>query len=167
MAKYKVAPKYTVIRDSREQEGHFFGNFNRCEGTVVEKLDTGDYTVLGLEDKLCIERKSSVEEIAVNLGKGKYAFYNEIERMMEFPHKYLVLEFSVEDVMGFPENSRVPYEKRKDVKISAKYIMKCLVEFQVFNDIHVVFCGSRRRAFDYMSSVFKRINEKYTTGRLD
>jgi|TARA_Y100001937_G_scaffold103417_1_gene142585 ERCC4-type nuclease len=165
MAKYKTAPGYTVVRDTREQQGYFFKKFNTCQGTVQRKLDTGDYSILGMEDKVCIERKASVSEIALNLGKGKYAFYNEVERMRDYEHKFIVCEFSMEDVMRFPEGAKIPKELKGKVKITGKYILRCLMEFAVFNDVHVVFAGSERGAFDLISSLLKRINEKYTIGR--
>ena len=90
---------YTVIRDTREREGYHFSKFDKCQGMVVRKLDTGDYTLLGLEDKICIERKGCVEEVAINFGKKKKQFLAEIERMKEFPHKFILLEFSLEDLL--------------------------------------------------------------------
>ncbi len=165
MAKYKTAPSYTVVRDTREQQGYFFKKFNTCQGTVQRKLDTGDYSILGMEEKVCIERKASVSEIALNLGKGKYAFYNEVERMREYEHKFIICEFSMEDVMKFPEGANIPKELKNKVKITGKYILRCLMEFAVFNDVHVIFAGSERGAFDLTSSLLKRINEKYTIGR--
>ena len=68
------APDYTVIRDTREREGYHFSKFDKCLGMVVRKLDTGDYSLVGLEDKICIERKGCVEEIAINFGKKKKQF---------------------------------------------------------------------------------------------
>jgi len=165
MGKYKKAPNYTVVRDSREQRGYFFKKFNTCNGTVQKKLDTGDYSILGLEDKVCIERKASVSEIAMNLGKEKYAFYNEIERMREYEHKYIICEFSMQDVLKFPEGANIPRELRDKVKITGKYILRCLMEFSVFNNVHVIFAGSETGAFHLTSSLLKRINEKYTIGQ--
>ena len=97
-----------------------------------------------MEDKVCIERKASVSEIALNLGKGKYAFYNEVERMRDYEHKFIVCEFSMEDVMKFPEGAKIPKDLKGKVKITGKYILRCLMEFAVFNDVHVVFAGSER-----------------------
>ena len=66
------APAYTVIKDTREQDGYTFERFesryHACAGMVVQKLDTGDYSLVGLEDKLCIERKGRISELAINLG---------------------------------------------------------------------------------------------------
>jgi len=47
---YKVAPPFTVIKDTREQDGYFFSEFNTCAGMIDQKLDTGDYSILGMED---------------------------------------------------------------------------------------------------------------------
>ena len=87
MAKYKQAPDFTVIKDTREQEGYYFGKFNTCAGMVERKLDTGDYSIEGMEDKICIERKGCVE-LAQNLGSKKTTFMKEIERMESFPHNF-------------------------------------------------------------------------------
>ena len=165
MAKYKQAPEFTVIKDTREQEGYYFSKFNTCAGMIEHKLDTGDYSIQGLEDKICIERKGCVEELAINLGQKKHAFTNEIERMSPFPHKYIVLEFSAEDLLKFPQDTRIPVKSKASLKITGKYMLKCLVEFELYNDVHILFCGDKRTAFLIVSSIFKRINEMYTIGR--
>jgi len=165
VSKYTPAPDYTVVRDTREQHGYFYKKFNTCKGTVTRKLDTGDYTILGMEDKICIERKASVEELALNLGKNKFTFLNEIERMRDYPHKFLVLEFTMEDLLKFPEGAKVPAKLKSQIKITGKYMLRCLMEFQVYNDIQVVFAGDSRGGYIMVNSLLKRINEKYTIGR--
>ena len=165
MVKHSKAPYFFVIKDTREQEGYYFGKYNTCAGMVERKLDTGDYSIEGLEDKICVERKGCVEELAQNLGQKKHAFLNEVERMKPFPHKFMVLEFSLEDLINFPENSRIPEKKKASVKITGKYLLKCLLEFQLHDGIHVLFCGNKHNAFLAVSSIFKRVNEMYTTGR--
>ena len=86
---------YTVIKDTREQDGYTFesftGRYTSCKGMVTKKLDTGDYSLEGLEEKLCIERKGRISELAINLGKDKARFMREIERMKDFQFKFLVL----------------------------------------------------------------------------
>ena len=165
----KKAPAYTVIKDTREQEGYTFesfeGRYTSCNGMVVQKLDTGDYSLVGLEDKLCIERKARVSELAGNLGKDKHRFLREIERMKDFPFKFLILEFSLEDLVKFPVGSDVPESRWNSLKISNKYMIKMLVEFQLHDNIHVVFAGNKRNAKMIINSILKRVNEHYTIGR--
>ena len=165
MANYKKAPDFTVIKDTREQEGYYFSKYNKCAGMVERKLDTGDYSLEGMEDKICIERKGCVEELAMNLGQKKHAFMNEIGRMEEFPHKFIILEFTLEDLVDFPENTRIPEKQKSKIKITGKYMMKCLMEFQLHNNIHIIFCGDKHNAFLTVSSILKRVNEMYTVGR--
>lgn len=163
------APPYTVVKDSREQDGFTFekfdGRYTSCNGMVIKKLDTGDYSLLGLEDKLCIERKGSVSELATNLGKDKYRFMREIERMKDFEFKFIILEFSLENLMIFPEGSEIPEDKWGSIKITNKYMLKMLIEFQMYDGIHVLFCGNRKNAKLIINSILKRVNEHYTTGR--
>ena len=163
----KVYSTYTVIKDTREQKGHTFPPHrrDRCIGTITEKLDTGDYSLIGLEDKLCIERKASVEELAGNLGVSRKTFYREIDRMVLFPHKYLLFEFDMSDILEFPNHpgSRIPDQKRKSVFINASFIMKCITEFQVEYGIPVIFCGSKENGKIMMTSLFKRFADLYIT----
>tara|TARA_R110002020_G_scaffold81578_1_gene202460 strand:+ start:1903 stop:2388 length:486 start_codon:yes stop_codon:yes gene_type:complete len=160
MAKKQI-PNFTVIKDTREQEGYYFSKYDKCEGMIERKLDTGDYSIEGLEEKICVERKASPEELATNLGQKKNAFMNEIGRMKTFRHKFILLEFSLQDLVEFPEGSRIPESQKAKVKISGKYMLKMLMEFQLKHNIHVVFCGNKHNAFLTLTSLFKRINEMY------
>ena len=162
---YKVAPPFTVIKDTREQDGYFFSEFNTCAGMIDKELDTGDYSILGMEDKICIERKGCVEELAVNLGQKKHAFLAEVERMTPFPHKFIVLEFSLEDLIKFPDETRIPVKNKAALKITGKYMLKCLFEFQLYSNVQILFCGNKYNAFLAVSSILKRVNEMYTIGR--
>ena len=85
-----------------------------------------------------IERKASVEEIANNLGKKKSAFLSEMERMQEFKYPFMVLEFSMEDLLKFPENSKIPKNKLRQVRITGKYLLKSLVEFQLWYNTKII-----------------------------
>tara|TARA_R100001377_G_C3193301_1_gene111503 strand:- start:1756 stop:2340 length:585 start_codon:yes stop_codon:yes gene_type:complete len=178
----KKAPNYTVIKDTREQDGWFFTSYDRCEGMEVNTLHTGDYTLKGFEDVICVERKASVSEIATNLGKKKKAFYNEMERMRDFNFRYLLLEFSALDVIDYPlsllgEGDQELYKLYKSgeidlpdfkrfriveqTKISGKYLIKSLMELGIRYDINVMFCGSKNGAFLICNSLFKRLNELF------
>lgn len=154
---------FTIVKDSREQEGYTFepskSNYHTCNGMIVKKLDTGDYTVEGLEDKLCIERKASVTEFANNVGQDKHRFMQEIERMKSFPYKFIILEFSLTDLMDFPAGSGIKEKDFYKVKVTNTYMLKTLMEFQLFHGIHVIFCDSKKNAKWAVLSIIKRVNE--------
>jgi ERCC4-type nuclease len=158
---------FTIIKDTREKQGYTFEasrtKYHVCKGMVVRKLDTGDYSLEGLEDKVCIERKASVVELANNVGVSSRRFMAEIERMKEFPHKFLILEFSLTDLMNFPEGSDVPEKEIKNLKITNKYMLRFLMELQINHNVNVIFCDSKKNAKWTVLSILKRVNEKYAT----
>ena len=80
--------KYRVIKDTREKDGWTFTEYDKCEGMDMDALHTGDYTLKGFEDVVCIERKASVSEIAMNLGRKKSAFLREMDRMKDYEFSF-------------------------------------------------------------------------------
>lgn len=156
-----LVPEYKVIKDTREQDGWVFSPYDKCLGMQIGTLHTGDYTLLGFEDVVCVERKACVSEIAMNLGKKKGAFNAEMERMKDFPFSFLICEFDMEDVLKYPEGSRVPRNLRAKVKVTGKYLLKCLLEFQVWYDTKIIFAGNKHNAFLVCNSLFKRLNELF------
>ena len=85
--------------------------------------------------------------------------------MKEFPHKFIILEFSLSDLMMFPEGSNILEKDWNKVKISNKFMLRTLMEFQIHDDIHVIFCDSKKNAKWAVLSILKRMNELYTIGR--
>ena len=160
MAKSKP---FTIIKDTREQDGYSFAasssRYHTCNGMVSRKLDTGDYSIEGLEDKLCIERKASVVEFANNVGHDQVRFLKEIERMKDFPYKFLVFEFSLTDLMNFPEGSNIPESDWGKLRVTNKFMLKMIMEFQLHHDIKVLFCDSKKNAKWAVLSIIKRVNE--------
>ncbi len=177
----KNKTKYTVIQDTREQEGWFFTPYDRCEGMEIGTLQTGDYTLKGYEEVVCVERKASPSEIATNLGKKKQTFYNEIERMRDFPFRYIILEFSASDLINYPlslldEKDRevwarhcrgesLPNYKRfqvvKNTKITGKYLLKALLEIGIKYEVQILFADNKKNAFTICNSIFKRLAELF------
>ena len=149
--------KFIVIRDTREKDGWYFKESDYCEGMVNQKLDTGDYSIQGLEDVLCIERKASVAEIANNIVDDR--FTRELDRMSEFKYKFLILEFGVEDILSFPVGSDIPKKSWNKIRISGRFIMKRLSEIQIKYGIHVVPCGDKLSDWHMTSSIMKRVFE--------
>jgi len=167
MTKKNSATNYTVIKDTREQDGWFFAPYDKCEGMEIGTLHTGDYTLKGYEDIVCVERKASVSEIAMNLGRKKKPFQEEVERMKDFPFSFLILEFNMEDVIKYPEGSRVPKAARSKVRVTGKYLLKCLMEFEIWYSTKIIFCGNKQNAFLVTNSIFKRLTELFDRGSDD
>lgn len=85
--------KITVLVDTREQKPFPFVGSPFIP--KVHKLETGDYTLRGLESRLCIERKGSVDELIANLHGSKTERFRQLssfERMTQYPLRFLVIE---------------------------------------------------------------------------
>lgn len=147
---------FKIIIDTREQNPLSFNN-KYVEGTVNQKLDTGDYSIQGLENLLCIERKGSVSEFYSNVTEKR--FWAELERMQEYKYRFLVFEFSVSDVEMFPHGSDLPKKVISQLKISPTYLMKCIGKIQVDYGVHVVFGQNRDNCTYLITDIMKAVYE--------
>ena len=82
-----------------------------------------------------------------------------MERMQDFKYAFVVCEFSLDDIINFPENTGVPKKQQKRVRVTGKYMLKALIEFQLWYNTKIIFCGSKYNAFLITNSIFKRVNE--------
>lgn len=150
---------FTIIIDTREQQPWEFNDF----AVANRKLDTGDYSIEGLEDILCIERKKNISEIANNITESR--FKDVIDRMSKFKYSFLLIECDYSQLMNYPIGSEVPKKMWNKIKISPAFILKVLTELSVIHNIHVMFCGCPSWAEKTALSIMKRVyNEhaKYT-----
>lgn len=146
---------FTIIADTREQTPWDFEHYV----VAHKKLDTGDYSIEGLEDILAIERKRSVSEIANNISEKR--FDDVLERLNNYKHKFILLEFTLNNVLDYPVGSTVPKKLWGNLKITGKYILKYLTEISLKYDIHIIYCGSRENAEEAALCIMKRIVEMY------
>lgn len=142
---------FNIIIDTREQHPWVFETMNK----TVAKLDTGDYSLEGFEDKFCIERKGSVSEFANNIIEKR--FKDVIDRLSKIEHAFLLLEFDLEDILIYPVGSTVPKRMWNKIKISPKFILKHIIEMQIHHNIKVIFCGNAENAEHMALSIMRKI----------
>jgi ERCC4-type nuclease len=82
----------TIIVDTREQTPLTFLNSQR--GT----LETGDYSALGYEHLVSVERKS-VPDLFGCVGAQRERFERELERLSAFPYCAIVVEATMRDIL--------------------------------------------------------------------
>jgi len=143
---------FTIIIDTREQQPWSFDHYV----TANKKLDTGDYSIEGLENIVAIERKKSVSEFANNVTESR--FKDVIDRLSHIKYSFLLLEFNLEDILIYPIGSNVPKKMWDKIKISPAFIMKHILELQMFNNIKVVFCGDSSNAEKMAEYILKKVN---------
>lgn len=84
-----------IIIDTREQRPWTFSDFN-CE-TERKGLVTGDYSLVGLEDHISIERKS-FDDFLGSIGTGRDRFMREMHRLKAYPVKALIIEATYSEI---------------------------------------------------------------------
>lgn len=152
-----MTDRFLIIRDTREKDGWDFPESNSCAGMIIKKLDTGDYSLKGYEDMICIERKKSSGEIANNISQMR--FKKELERMRNFKYRFIVCEFPFKDLKQFPLNSGIPERALSSLRISNNYLMRFISEIQILYGINVVFADNKETAVHAVYNIFKRITE--------
>jgi ERCC4-type nuclease len=142
---------FIIIIDTREQQPWHFNHY----ATAVQKLDTGDYSVVGLENIVTIERKKSVNEFANNITEKRFKDWVGRLSTVEFP--FVLLEFSLSDILRYPIGSNIPKNMWNKIKISPNYIIKNLLELNLHYNINVILCDNHRNAEHIAEQIFKRI----------
>lgn len=147
-----------VIQDTREQIPWDFTFLGASQ--KVKKLDTGDYSLEGLEDTFCIERKRSTGEIAINLGSKNKTFLKELDRIMEFEHKFLICEFSIKTLLSFPAFSGIPKDRLKFIKMNSNYMVSLLQKYEEKYGLEVIYCNDTNEATNIAYDIMKEIYDK-------
>jgi len=136
--------EFTIVVDTREQKPWKFRRSKSksavCLGVVVRGLKTGDYAVDGKEDRLLIERKGRVEELAGNLSQRR--FECEMARLAgEAERACVICEFTVEDLLNYPSRAYL----RKRTRVRGPYLLKKVADLYVRHGVPFLFCGGKGR----------------------
>jgi len=149
MSKDSIFNNLTIIQDTREKRPIEFKNWK----VEVSKLDTGDYSLKGYEDILCVERKMSTSEWSKNAIEER--FEDEMKRLQHFKYKFIVCEFDFNDLVNFPTNSGIPKRMWYNVRIRPEFLIKRAFDIQVNYGIQIVYAGFYAEAA--ILSIFKRV----------
>ena len=150
---------YTVVRDTREKVDHgwFWEASATYSGTVVSKLDEGDYSIQGYEQLVAIERKGSVSEWATNVIQDR--FERELERLRSIKYVWILLEFNIVDILNYPVGSGIPKKMWKSIRCRGPFIIKRMIEIEVeYPNISIMLCGDQGKLV--ASNIFKRMIER-------
>jgi len=137
-----------IIVDTREQHPLEFRQSKLIEGVIKRKLDVGDYSIEGYEDKIAIERKSAAD-LFQTLGKGHRRFKKELERAKDCDYFLILIEapFSVIRDKAF--------EGSHYTQMSGDVILQICFTLRIKHKIDVMFCNGRPEATGIVREVFK------------
>jgi DNA excision repair protein ERCC-4 len=129
-----------VAIDTREHKPY---RFPRSE---VKTLPTGDYSIVGLEDRIAIERKTK-EDAYSSLGQRRARFEGELQRLSRFDYAAIVIESSL------PEFLQAPAFSHMNPKAAASSLIAWSVKYRVC----VFFAGDRRHG----NALTRQLLEKF------
>ena len=97
-----MVPAITMLIDSHEHLPYEFENLVRIAGTIRQTLPAGDYAIAEAPEIFCVERRR-VEEfntIFSNPSDNRSPFLQEIEPLLDYPHRFLVIEGTLQSSKG-------------------------------------------------------------------
>jgi ERCC4-type nuclease len=140
--------KFQIKVDTREQKGY------NIKGSVSSKLDTGDYSIVGLENVFAIERKS-LSDAWKSFTTDHERFKRELERAKNFKVFDILIEAS-------PEEFMTPYYSGREIHPNC--LKGMINKWRKYYGVNFVFCKSRARGKKYVEDRLKSLYEEYILG---
>ncbi|OGP90114.1 MAG: hypothetical protein A2157_17400 [Deltaproteobacteria bacterium RBG_16_47_11] len=135
-----------MVIDSQEHMGYKFQRFtNWFAGTVRRRLKVGDYTLLGMEEEVAVERKT-IQDLVNSIIQDREDFIENCERLSEFKKKCLVVEGSLSSV-------KTPYE---DSKAHPNAVLGSLLAAQERWELPVYFLDDFVLAEEFVASMLSK-----------
>jgi ERCC4-type nuclease len=113
----------TLVIDNREQTPLQFERLPSMRGSLY----SGDYSILGLEHKFAVERKS-IADLVGSITSGRERFERELHRLRGYDFKRLLIVGTEEDILSHNYRS----------KAHPNSVLGSLYTFEIRYDIPVV-----------------------------
>lgn len=147
---YQLEFDCTIVVDTREQDPLFTPDE---KNVIFRKLSAGDYSVLGLENLIAIERKSG--DLFTSLGTDRKRFMSAVKRMLDLKWKGLLIEM--------PESRIYTPQSFSSISPSSIYGSLCSLEVRGF---HIYYAPNRERARAWVISRLSRFYRYHREGKI-
>ena len=120
-----------ILHDTREQTPYLF---ERYPDVTIQPaaLQTADYSLHGLTDRIGLERKS-LDDLTGTLTKGRERFARECERGQGLDYFGLIVEASMDDAKNHNYRSQM----------TPQSLLQTLAAYSIRYGLHIHWCGSR------------------------
>ncbi len=135
----------TAIIDTREQ---IPANLDKIKSERAT-LDTGDYSIKGLEPYVRIERKS-LDDLLMCIGRERDRFERELVRLRGFHHKSVVVECYWSDI----------YEGKWRSQLTPKHVIGSLARWQL-EGIPFILSGPRPKSCEMIQRLLYLSAKEY------
>ena len=144
--------KLHVVIDTREKLPYEFKHPPKGDTVVIinKKLDVGDYSIEGFENKVCIERKSK-GDLFGTVGRRSSQFRQNLVRMKAMAGAYVVVERPSESILKGPDYYIEKEQKPGKPKPLTKQqygsrVYNTTIGWEVFLGVPFKFFNSRQQA---------------------
>ena len=103
--------------------------------TITKKLDVGDYSLQGFEDKIAVERKT-LDDLVGCLTKGRDRFERELQRSTQLVYFCVIVE------AGYSQLVLGQYRSR----LNTKSAIESISAFEIRYGTHFLFAGNQELA---------------------
>lgn len=151
MVTRRKADEAVIVIDTREQEPYDFDS-----SSVRKKLDAGDYSLVGLETMVAIERKS-LDDYVSTVIRNRRRFGAELRRLAAYDFACVVVEADLADIFSGRYRSGARPESIMGATISILADMR----------VPVFFCSERRLARLFVENLLLRLHGNLTREQSD
>lgn len=137
-----------LIKDTREPE--FAWDVYFKAPVITKKLDTGDYSLQGFEDKIAVERKT-LDDLVGCLTKGRDRFERELERSRSLDYFVVLVE------AGYSQLVLGDYRSR----LNTKSAIESISAFEIRYGTHFLFAGNQELAARKAESLLLKYWREY------
>ena len=139
--------RITVVVDTREQEPY---SFDSDKVSAVRKaLPAGDYSLVGLEERVAVERKSLTDFVSTVI-RGRKRFHRELEKLSAYESACVVVECNFRDLV----DGRYRSDAHPHALIGT--VASIVVDFGV----PVFFCSDRQAACRFVEEYLTRFHRR-------
>jgi ERCC4-type nuclease len=143
-----------IVIDTREQHPYTFSAYPDVE-VIRATLETGDYSILGWEDQIGIERKASLDELCTCFTQHRQRFERGVHRMRFFERKACIIEDSLPNAIAGRYRS----------KLTSNALIESICAFHIRFNVPFIFAGNRlaaeRLTYSLLSKFSYEIERRY------
>lgn len=133
----------TIIQDTREKNPFDFNGDGDFAGVKVDKLDSADYSIDGLQEYILIERKQDVNELLSNFYFARSRIIKEMERLRLVKHAFIVIEQDLADILNpMSYYVNISRKNKKGPNVPVAVVMSNLLNIMLKYNIQVIFAGA-------------------------
>lgn len=161
LKKKKIKWPVTILIDDREKKPWQFDTM--YFKTMEKRLPVGDYSFVGYEDQIVVEKKSGLLEFIKDISGGyRKTFKAFLSKLSKVPHAYILIEDDLCNAAKVLRN--LPIHVRKKIKINEYSINYWIIKIEIEYNVSVIFIGKlRRRKQEILNLFFISLVEKYGT----